>query len=617
MDAAEFIEKWRDTPLSERAAAQQHFLELCELLGVDKPPTTGPGTADYRFEAPVVGADDRPGFADAFLRGRFAWEYKKRRASLVEARKQLLRYVGYLGNPVLLVACDHDRIEVTTNFNGFPSRREEFRLEDLIAPATRARLAQVWLNPDAFRPARSTAQLTEETAERFSVLIGRLQARGHPGPEVAHFVNQLLFCLFAERAGLFPDGLFGRLLRSARAGTAEEASAAVQALLDAMHRGGIFGADRLDRFNGRLFDGAPGLPFRAEDLTLLAELAGLDWSAIEPAIFGTLFERRLSPNWRGATGTHYTPRDKIESIVEAVVSGPLRAEWKAKRVAIEAMLAAPAEAAAVASRPAPVRRARGRASEHGLFGDKLAEMRSTDGTGATRRVARDPVAQRRRTAEALFVGFLERLRGVRVLDPAAGSGNFLYVTLTALKDLELEVITDGERLGFQAQLPQVGPEAVLGIELDPYAVELARVVVWIGELQWMLRKGFGYGRNPVLRPLETIRQGDAVLARDGAGEPVEPDWPDAEAIVGNPPFLGRANQRSGLGHDYVEALRGLYAGRVPADADLACYWFEKARAQVQAGRTRRVGLVVTSKIAFGANRTVLDRIDGRPEAAAA
>jgi hypothetical protein len=157
---------------------------------------------------------------------------------------------------------------------------------------------------------------------------------------------------------------------------------------------------------------------------------------------------------------------------------------------------------------------------------------------------------------------------------------------------------------------------VLGIELDEYAVELARVAVWIGELQWMLRKGFGYGRDPVLRPLETIRRGDAVMERDSGGNPVEPEWPVAEAIVGNPPFLGRGNQRGRLGNDYVEALRRLYAGRVPADADLACYWFEKARAQVAAGLTRRVGLVVTSKIAYGANRSVLDRIDGRGAPAA-
>lgn len=611
MDAAEFIEKWRSTPLPERAAAQQHFLELCELLGVEKPPTTGATTADYRFEAPVVGADDRPGFADAFRRGCFGWEYKKRRASLIEARSQLLRYAGSLGNPPLLVACDHNRIEVTPNFTGYPPEREEFRLEDLIAPATRARLAQIWTNPEAFRPARTTAQLTEEAAERFSVLIARFQGRGHPGPEVAHFVNQLLFCLFAERAGLFPDGLFGRLLRSAGVGTPEDATAAMGGLLDAMRRGGIFGADRLDRFNGRLFDGSPTLPFRREDLVLLTELAALDWSAVEPAIFGTLFERRLSPNWRGATGTHYTPRDKIESIVEAVVSGPLRAEWARVQAEIEALLAAPAEEPAPA--PAPTRRARRRHSGDGLFGDTLAETRAVEGR-APRRAARDPAATRRDAARTLFLHFLERLRGVRVLDPAAGSGNFLYVTLIALKDLELEVITDGERLGFPPEFPRVGPEAVLGIELDEYAVELARVVVWIGELQWMLRKGFGYGRDPVLRPLETIRRGDAVMARDQAGNPIEPEWPPAEAIVGNPPFLGRGNQRRQLGDDYVEALRSLYAGRVPADADLACYWFEKARAQVAAGHTRRVGFVVTSKIAYGANRTVLDRIDRRGNA---
>ena len=175
MSAANFIAKWRHTPLPERAAAQQHFLELCDLLDVPRPPTTGSATADYRFEAPVIGTDDKPGFADAFKRNCFAWEYKKRRTSLVEARKQLLRYAGYLDNPPLLIACDHNIIEITLNFTGFPAERVVIHLEELIDPLVRARTAQAWTNPITFRPTRSRAQLTEEVAERFSILIERLK----------------------------------------------------------------------------------------------------------------------------------------------------------------------------------------------------------------------------------------------------------------------------------------------------------------------------------------------------------------------------------------------------------------------------------------------------------
>jgi type II restriction/modification system DNA methylase subunit YeeA len=207
-------------------------------------------------------------------------------------------------------------------------------------------------------------------------------------------------------------------------------------------------------------------------------------------------------------------------------------------------------------------------------------------------------------ATAIHLEFLERLKGFRVLDPACGSGNFLNLSLLALKDIEHRANLEAETLGLERHFPGVGPENVLGIELNPYAAELARVSVWIGEIQWMRRNGFDASRNPVLRPLHTIENRDAVLNEDGT----QATWPDADVIVGNPPFLGTKKQYSELGKQYTDIMRAAYSGRVPGFADLVCYWFEKANDAIRAGKAQRAGLVATNSIRGGANREVLTHI---------
>jgi type II restriction/modification system DNA methylase subunit YeeA len=190
-----------------------------------------------------------------------------------------------------------------------------------------------------------------------------------------------------------------------------------------------------------------------------------------------------------------------------------------------------------------------------------------------------------------------------VLDPACGSGNFLYVALKALKDIEHRANLDAEALGLPRGFPRVGPESVLGIELSPYAAELARVSVWIGEIQWMRRNGFDAAKNPILRPLETIECRDAVLNDDGT----RAEWPEADAIIGNPPFLGNKKMIAELGEDYTRALRKAWP-EVPGGVDLVCYWFAKAWSMIVAGSFRRAGLVSTNSIRGGANREVLKPI---------
>ena len=238
--------------------------------------------------------------------------------------------------------------------------------------------------------------------------------------------------------------------------------------------------------------------------------------------------------------------------------------------------------------------------------ERKAERKAEIAALMTKAAAKPPSARTRATQEAhrVLQGFLHRLASFRVLDPACGSGNFLLLSLLGLKDLEHQVILEAEALGLPRAFPMVGPENLLGIELNPYAAELARVTVWIGEIQWMLFHGLAVTKNPILKPLNTIECRDAVMNADGS----EPEWPEADVIVRNPPFLGDKKMLGALGKDYVTRLRKLYQGRVPGGADLVTYWFEKARAQIGAGRVRYAGLVATNSIRGGANRKVMDRI---------
>ncbi|WP_261936102.1 class I SAM-dependent DNA methyltransferase [Sphingomonas bisphenolicum] len=337
-----------------------------------------------------------------------------------------------------------------------------------------------------------------------------------------------------------------------------------------MKSGGAVGFERVDWFNGGLFDDDGALPLDRADIDNLLTAAHLDWSEIDPSILGTLFERGLDPSKRSQLGAHYTDRDKIMQIVRAVLIAPLEAEW----------------ADALARMTALVEGAPRATAEKLLRGKELA--------------ARTKAVNE---AEAIHRAFLERIAGFRVLDPACGSGNFLYLSLLALKDIEHRANLEAEALGLPRGFPRVGPECVLGIELNPYAAELARVSVWIGEIQWMRRNGFDAAKNPILRTLDTIENRDAVLNAGGT----RAEWPAADVVVGNPPFLGNKKMLRELGEDYAVALRKAWKD-VPGGVDLVCYWFAKAWAQMEAGVLKRAGLVCTNSIRGGANREVLKPI---------
>ena len=340
----------------------------------------------------------------------------------------------------------------------------------------------------------------------------------------------------------------------------EEFASLAGDLFRAMATGGRIGFEAVAWFNGGLFDDDTALPLEREEIEVALKAAALNWSEIDPSILGTLFERGLDPDKRSQLGAHYTDRDKIMLIVEPVIVRPLLAEWETAKAKIEAT----------------VERAD---------------------------AARSPAAQTRvrRQADRLLRAFLERLRKFTVLDPACGSGNFLYLALHALKNIEHQVQLEAETLGLERAFPAVGPANVKGIEINAYAAELARVSVWIGEIQWLRRNGFNESRNPILKQLETIECRDAILTSDGT----EPDWPEADVVIGNPPFLGGKLLIRGLGEEYVSAMFAAWRGRVPPEADLVCYWFVKAGEQIETGRVQRVGLVATNSIRGGANRRAL------------
>ena len=559
MTPYEFISKWRASTLTESSASQQHFLDLCELLGEPKPADVDPSGESYCFERGARKDSGGDGWADVWKRHHFAWEYKGKRKNLDAAFEQLRQYALALENPPLLIVSDMVRFRIRTNWTNSVSRTHEFGLDDLADAATRDLLKWAFSDPERLRPGETRQALTEQASEPFAAVAQALRERGHDAQAVAHFVNRLVFCMFAEDVGLLPGHMFTRMLEQARRAPADFVDLA-RDLFGVMASGGRVGFETVDWFNGGLFDDDTALPLAKSEIDTVLAASNLDWSEIDPSILGTLFERGLDPDKRAQLGAHYTDRDKIMLIVEPVVIRPWLTEWTAEK----AQIAADLDRADAAKAPA---------------GRK----------------------KRRNEAERRYRTFLNRLRGFTVLDPACGSGNFLYLALQALKDLEHRVQFEAEALGFPRAFPEIGPANVKGIEINPYAAELARVSVWIGEIQWMRRNGFSESRNPILKPLDTIECRDAILTPDNT----EPDWPEADVVIGNPPFLGSRFLIANLGEDYVSRMYATYAGRVPADADLVCYWFHKAGGQIASGKANRAGLVATNSIRGGANRRAL------------
>ena len=592
-----FIAKWGPGgpafELNEEQGAQSHFLDLCDLLDVPKPGSE----AGYRFEEKSAVIGGRTGYADVFKSATFAWENKAPGKNLIDALRQLQNYSLALNNPPILVVCDRLVIRVYSQFNGHPTETFDTLLAELDQPEKLARLRRIWLDPESFRPKKTSRDITEAAAKSFATLADSLRRNYKPtagtpgagpsialGPasphfqahadDVAHFLTQCLFCFFAEDVGLLPGRMFEGLVNNRRF-TSDKFTLALGNLFTAMRDGGLYGNDDIPWFNGGLFKRIAVPPLSVLEMTELRNAAALNWSAIDVSIFGTLFERGLDPSKRSQLGAHYTDPATIMRIIEPVLQRPLLLVWEHCRQQIQGLQA----------------KSKRKGDKNNLL------------------------------ARAAFIGWLDQLKAFRVLDPACGSGNFLFLGLKALKDIELASHLEAAALGLDREADLVtGPHNLLGIELNEYAAELARVTVWIGELQWRLTHGFDFKTNPVLEPLDHIECRDALIewvpAPPGQGSgadlpaprAVEAAWPWASVVVGNPPFLGDKKMRSELGDEYTEALRQAYDGRVGGGADLVTYWFEKARGAIDNQGLGAAGLVATQSVRAGANRAVLTRI---------
>jgi hypothetical protein len=641
--AGAFIARWQGVSASELSTAQSFVRELCELLGVPPPHPTP--DQNYMFERPITfshgDGSTSAGRIDCYLRGHFVLEAKKVKPAshtkgfddaLLRARAQAEGYARALPSeegrpPFLLVVDVGNVIELYSEFTRsgatytpFPDpRSHRIALASLAEAAVRQRLKAIWTDPESLNPTRASARVTREVATQLAELARSLEQSGHRADHVAAFLTRCLFSMFAEDVELLPkiDGRGGFLtLLQAHHEQPLTLQQMLRVLWIDMDRGGFSAALAMQvlKFNGKLFkdSGASGYSLLLEprQIDMLISAARANWREVEPAIFGTLLERALDPTERHALGAHYTPRAYVERLVLPTVVEPLRANWANTQAA--ALLLA-REAAELS----------GKAAE-----EKLKEAR----------------AEVRR--------FHHQLCSVRVLDPACGSGNFLYVTLEHLKRLEGEVLIQLEALGeTQALLGLEGetvtPQQLLGIEINERAAALAELVLWIGYLQWHIRtRGNKAVAEPVIHDYGNIEHRDAVLAwdemdlaHDANGQllsrwdgktfkthpvtgalvpdeaalvpqwkyikPRQAKWPKADFIVGNPPFIGASTMRAALGDGYVQALRKTWP-EVPESADFVMYWWHHAACTVRAGKARRFGFITTNSLRQTFNRRVVE-----------
>ena len=549
MTPAEFMAKWKDTTFGERQASQPMFDDICRLVGHQTPSEfKNPGV--FTFEKGVPG-----GSADAYFEDHFGWEFKGKDSDLDDALLQLLRYSVYLRTPPLLIVSSFNTIRIRTNFPGMETVLHEIPVAGLDDQENLRKLKCAFFDPADLRPNRSVEDVTRETADLFLDIVSDMEQRNEDPERLARFLNQIVFCLYAEGAGLLPNKLFTDLVRQ-QFRNPELFNKAVQSLFREVSTGGLYGSTEVMHFDGDLFDNAETVELSTVALQRLAEATRKNWQNIEPSIFGTLFERALDALKRAYLGAHYTGADDIMLVVDPVVMAPLRREWEEARQEVEVFL------------------------------------NDDDGTAARNRLEE----------------FQQRLAGVKVLDPACGSGNFLYLALRSLLDLEKTAIDFGASLGWLELRPTVKPDQMLGLEINHYATELARTSLWIGYIQWHQSNGFPYDHSPILTALHTIHQTDAILDFSDPENPKEPEWPSAEFIIGNPPFLGGKMLRTNLSDYYVDKLFEEYKKRVPAEADLVCYWLEQGRKMVEEKKATRVGLLATQGIRGGTNRRVLQRI---------
>lgn len=592
-------DRWADSKAAERSNAQSYLREFCLALGVPEPLPAGSG---YEFELPVKlitrDGTETQGFIDCYKQGHFILEAKDVQggASDVALRRAYGQARQYAANdpsgspPPYLLVLDVAKTLLVFHrwggtYQGFAAghRIDLSTLDERAADI--ALLQDIWQQPSRRDPRLHAQAVTQEIATKLARLAAALEARAFEPERVARFLMRVVFSCFAEDVDLLPREAFRQTVQNAgMQGDPVKFQRALEGLWRAMDEGGMFGFESILRFNGHFFSDAEALPLERAEIALLLEAAKADWKHVEPTIFGTLLTRALDPEERHRLGAEYTPRAFIERLVRPTVEEPVRERWTAVQADVLQL------------------------RESGKPKDRAA-------------------------AEQRLREFLAWLQGLRVLDPACGSGNFLYVTMHVLKDIEYEIMREIESLTglTELRMHEIGPRNFLGIEVKPWAREIAELTLWIGFHQFWKQHHAVQPPEPVLQDTGTLELRDAVLAWDEirhvpakdrpdptprivhpvTGELVpdpearlpymeyvgarQAEWPEADFIVGNPPYLGKSRQREAFGEGYVDALRSVYTD-VPDSADLVMYWWHRAARAVASGRTIRAGLITTNSI---------------------
>jgi len=609
MDSDVFVNRWADKRLGERQHGQSYVNQICQLIGVPAPNEDCVSDPDYMFERSVPGEGrGPPGQIDCYKRGCFVMEIKcsggrlggwardearlakgpvrpatpyRIERTIRQAKLQAEDYARRIGEcpPFLIILDVGGGFELWSDFSrqgqGYAPFRldgqHRFTLQDFKRAEVRRTLATVWRDPMSLDPSRASVAATKDIAGLLAGVLKSVVSR-HADEDAVHakaraaqalvFLSQCIFAMFADSIGLIRDHGFRRLLEDCR-GEAHTVHNAVFDVCRAMDRGGYSSAVRqtLEPFGGGLFPVMHSVQITEAELSVLIEVSRRDWSDVEPTAFGTLLEQAADPRWRAVSGIHFTPRLFVETLVQATVMEPLRADWRKAE-------------------------------------DEAQTLREAGDPRAALRVVRD---------------YHRALRRIRVLDPACGTGNFLYVALQMMKTLESDVISLADELGARLSGDRrglVGAGQFEGLDRDASAVGIARLVMRIGHLQWCIRLGsHEYGDTAA-----GIHHADALLPLKSsarpltAGEGIRPTpWPDADFIVGNPPFMGAKDQRRLLGDDYVDALWTVRQGRFRS-ADLATYWWGRAAEILKSPRSRlrRFGFITTRSISQTFSRRVLE-----------
>jgi hypothetical protein len=659
------IAKWEGARGGAEQANFAVFIhDLVDALELERPGVAQGGVlGEYQFEGPVAGGSNRTlggkGRIDLYKRGCFVMEAKQSQLRpgeteapglfdaadvipltpagarydqlMIRAQAQAKNYAvnlpGDHPSVPFLIVCDVGRaFELFFDFAGngrgygFYPDKQRYRvpLAKLRDPEVQALLRDIWTEPRRRDPRLISAEVTREVSKRLADVSAWLEEtqkakvtalpaheRSIAVEETALFVMRLLFCMFAEDIGLLPENRFKEFLES----TIDDQSAFENGLHDLWRNMNKAQSPRwswvvredVRYFNGGLFENDKVYVLgRAERGELLAA-ARHQWRNVEPAIFGTLLEQALSPTERAKLGAHYTPRAYVERLVDATIMEVLNAEWDAIQAGFSTHL----------FRRPGLEPGQGFSSDLAVEGSLGPDqVRADEENGADENLEN-------------AVAFHQRLSRVTVLDPACGTGNFLYVAMEAIERLEARVIETIEQLGGRAE-PLVGPHQFFGLEKNPRAAKIAELVLWIGWLRFRIQNNPDSVPEPVLARGANINFGrhggyDAVLRMTDAGEPdletpLPAEWPEAEFIVGNPPFIGGKDMRSRLDPPgYAEAVWKANP-RVPPSADFVMQWWDRAAHLLTApGSTlRRFGFVTTNSITQEFSRRVIARYLASP-----